>query len=35
LTNRGRRELQAEHTKWEKFSRAMGLVLKAIGQESR
>jgi transcriptional regulator len=33
LTNRGRKELVAERTKWEKFSRAMGLVLNPPGQE--
>ncbi len=33
LTNRGRKELQAEQTKWETFSRAVGLVLKPLGQE--
>ncbi|HYZ84382.1 MAG TPA: PadR family transcriptional regulator [Bryobacteraceae bacterium] len=33
LTNRGRKELVAERTKWETFSRAMGLVLNPSGQE--
>ena len=33
LTRRGRKELAAEHSKWETFSRAMGLVLKPIAQE--
>ena len=33
LTNRGRNELAAERTKWEKFSRAIGLVLNPPGQE--
>ena len=33
LTRRGRKELAAEHSKWETFSRAMGLVLKPIPQE--
>jgi transcriptional regulator len=28
LTNRGRKELVTERSKWEAFSRAMGLVLK-------
>lgn len=35
LTNRGRRQLSAERTKWETFSRAMGLVLKPVDQEQR
>jgi transcriptional regulator len=34
LTRRGRRELVSEQSKWETFSRAMGLVLKPAGQES-
>ncbi|MGH8637132.1 MAG: PadR family transcriptional regulator [Burkholderiales bacterium] len=33
LTRRGRKELAAEHSKWETFSRAMRLVLKPIPQE--
>lgn len=33
LTARGRRELRKERTKWEVFSRAMGLVLNAPGEE--
>ena len=33
LTRRGRKELASEHSKWETFSRAMGLVLKPIAQE--
>lgn len=33
LTNRGRKELQAERSKWDRFSRAMGLVLRAVDQE--
>jgi PadR family transcriptional regulator len=33
LTRRGRKELAVEHSKWETFSRAMGLVLKPIPQE--
>jgi PadR family transcriptional regulator, regulatory protein PadR len=33
LTHRGRKELVAERTKWETFSRAMGLVLNPSGQE--
>lgn len=35
LTNRGRKELVAEQSKWEAFARAMGLVLKPADQESR
>jgi transcriptional regulator len=34
LTGRGRKELVAERTRWETFSRAMGLVLKPADQES-
>lgn len=34
LTNTGRKQLQAEQSKWEAFSRAMGLVLNPAGQES-
>jgi PadR family transcriptional regulator PadR len=34
LTRRGRRELASERSKWETFSRAMGLVLKPADQES-
>jgi PadR family transcriptional regulator PadR len=33
LTRRGRKELAAERSKWETFSRAMGLVLKPVEQE--
>jgi PadR family transcriptional regulator PadR len=33
LTNRGRKELAAERTKWEQLSRAIGLVLNPPGQE--
>src|SRR5580704_1670810 len=32
LTRRGRRELASEQSKWETFSRAMGLVLKPADQ---
>jgi PadR family transcriptional regulator, regulatory protein PadR len=35
LTRRGRKELATERSKWEIFSRAMGLVLKPLAQESR
>jgi len=35
LTSRGRRELDVQRGKWETFSRAVGLVLKPSGQESR
>jgi PadR family transcriptional regulator, regulatory protein PadR len=33
LTAKGRKQLQAEHAKWETFSRAMGLVLQPIDEE--
>jgi PadR family transcriptional regulator len=33
LTARGRKELAKEQSKWEAFSRAMGLVLNSIEQE--
>ena len=33
LTNQGRKQLQAEQTKWETFSRAMGLVLNPLNRE--
>jgi len=32
LTARGRKELVAEHNRWETFARAMGLVLKPADQ---
>lgn len=35
LTPRGRKQLVAEQSKWEAFSRAMALVLKPIDQEGR
>jgi PadR family transcriptional regulator PadR len=35
LTSRGRKELVAERSKWDTFSRAMGLVLKPADQEPR
>ncbi|MGB9457547.1 MAG: PadR family transcriptional regulator [Bryobacteraceae bacterium] len=34
LTTKGQKQLQAERTKWETFSRAMGLVLNPLNQES-
>src|SRR6478736_1293809 len=34
LTPRGRRELAAEHSKWQAFSRAMALILKTTDQEA-
>jgi transcriptional regulator len=33
LTTKGRKQLQAEQTKWDTFSRAMGLVLNPLNQE--
>jgi transcriptional regulator len=33
LTAQGRKQLQAEQTKWETFARAMGLILKPLNQE--
>ena len=33
LTAKGKKQLEAEQTKWETFSRAMGLVLKPVNQE--
>ena len=35
LTALGRKQLAAEHTKWEAFSRAMGLLLNSAGEEGR
>jgi PadR family transcriptional regulator PadR len=34
LTAKGKKQLEAEQTKWETFSRAMGLVLKPVNEES-
>jgi DNA-binding PadR family transcriptional regulator len=34
LTRKGRKELSVEREKWEKFARAMGLVLNPAGEES-
>ena len=33
LSARGRKQLEAEQTKWETFSRAMGLVLNPVDEE--
>jgi transcriptional regulator len=33
LTRSGRRQLEAEQTKWDRFSRAMSLVLRLVDQE--
>lgn len=33
LTTKGRKQLQAEHAKWDTFSRAMGLVLNPLNRE--
>jgi transcriptional regulator len=33
LTPRGRKQLAAEQSKWEAFSRAMGLILSPVDQE--
>jgi transcriptional regulator len=35
LTRLGRKQLIAEQSKWEALSRAMGLILNPIGEESR
>jgi transcriptional regulator len=35
LTTLGREQLAAEHSKWDAFSRAMGLILKPAGQEGQ
>src|SRR3954462_10031723 len=35
LTPRGRKQLVAEQSKWDAFSRAMGLVLKPVDQEGQ
>jgi PadR family transcriptional regulator, regulatory protein PadR len=34
LTPAGRKQLASEHSKWEAFARAMGLILNAADQES-
>jgi len=35
LTPRGRKQLAAEQSKWEAFSRAMGLILSPVDQEAQ
>jgi len=35
ITAVGRRQLTSEHSKWDAFARAMGLLLKPIGEEGR
>jgi PadR family transcriptional regulator, regulatory protein PadR len=35
LTARGRKQLAAEQSKWETFSRAMGLILSPVDQEGQ
>src|SRR5579872_3883317 len=35
LTPSGRKQLAAEHSKWDTFSRAMGLILKPADQEAQ
>jgi transcriptional regulator len=35
LTPRGRKQLAVEQSKWEAFSRAMGLILNPAGQEGQ
>jgi len=35
LTRRGRKQLAAEQSKWEMFSRAMGLILSPVDQEEQ
>ena len=35
LTAQGRKQLASEHSKWEAFTRAMGLVLNPADQEAR
>ena len=34
ITASGRKQLTAEHSKWEAFARAMGLLLKPAGEEA-
>jgi PadR family transcriptional regulator PadR len=33
ITARGRKQLASEHSKWDAFARAMGLMLKPTGEE--
>jgi DNA-binding PadR family transcriptional regulator len=33
LTARGRKQLASEHSKWDAFVRAMGILLKPTGEE--
>jgi PadR family transcriptional regulator, regulatory protein PadR len=35
LTPRGRKQLVTEQSKWEMFSRAMGLILRTVNQEGQ
>lgn len=35
LTPKGRRQLASEHSKWDAFSRAMGLLLRPADEEGR
>src|SRR4249919_2856125 len=35
ITPAGRRQLTSEHSKWDAFARAMGLLLKPAGEEGR
>lgn len=35
ITPLGRRQLTSEHSKWSAFARAMGLLLKPLGEEGR
>src|SRR5467141_1801135 len=35
LTPRGRKQLTAEHSKWDSFSRAMALILNPVDQEAQ
>ena len=35
LTARGRKQLANEHSKWQAFSRAMGLVLNPVNEEAK
>ena len=35
ITALGRRQLTSEHSKWKAFARAMGLLLKPLGEEGQ